>query len=88
VRATDIAKATMVRMPERWIRSAMIQTAKVPTNWTITAVATSRILRMTKRITWLSARPRSTLPTVTSRSVGTTLQAATTLPSAAPTASR
>ena len=73
VRATVIAYTTIVRMPERWSRSAMIQTPKVPTNCTITAVATSSIL-VIHTVARARTRPSTTLPTVTTSSIGRTPQ--------------
>ena len=69
-RALAIAKTTTVRMPERWSRSASIQTANVPQNWTTTAMATSCIRAVSGMITRDSTNPSTTLPTVTTRSSG------------------
>ncbi len=55
----------------------MIQTAKVPTNCTITAVATSWMRAVTQSDERAPApAPSTTLPAVTSSSIGTTLQPA------------
>jgi hypothetical protein len=88
VRATAMANVTMVRIPDRCTRSASSQTAKVPTNWTMTEVETSLIRPVTKRTTRLSTRPSTMLPAVTMRSIGTTRTPATAPPIAAPTARR
>src|SRR5690349_7538572 len=66
-RATAIAKHTIVRTGETPSRSERIQTPKVVQNWTMTAVGTSRMLRVTRRVSQASARPTAALPaTITS----------------------
>lgn len=87
-RATAIANTTIVMIGERCSRSAMSQTAKVPTNWTITEVATSRMRVFTARVTRASARPSTMLPTVTTSSIGTTLHPDSVPATTAPTARR
>src|SRR5262245_47367227 len=73
--ATAIANVTMVSTAERPSRSARIQTPKVPTNWTMIAVGTSQIERVTHNIAHDSASPTTTLPTSTSPSVGSSAPA-------------
>ena len=64
VRATDMAYTTMVRMPERCSHSARIHTAKVEENCTITAVETSWIREMNRRVNGARPTPSTMLPTV------------------------
>ena len=68
----------------------MIQTAKVPTNCTMTEVATSWIRGMIEeRSAGASTRPSTTLPALTSEQRRDDLAGATIAPAAAaPTASR
>ena len=72
VRATAMAKHTMVSTPERPIRSASIQTPNVVTNWRMMAVGTSCTRSVQRSVSHASAGPATTLPATANRKAGAT----------------
>ena len=85
---TAIANTTMVRIPDACSASATIQIANALQNWTTTAIPTSWMRPMTRRITRDRTMPSRTLPTTVSNSAGTTRRADSAPAVAAPSARR
>src|SRR5215207_377022 len=75
-------------MPERCSCSARIHTRNVPQNWNSTAVATSLMRLFTMSVMRASTSPSSTLPSVTTSSVGSTVHPERKPVTVAPTARR
>ena len=72
-RDAAIANTTVVIIPESFNCSARIQTKNAPQNWTITAVETSVIRTITMSDSRDSTSASTTLPAVTTSSIGITL---------------
>jgi hypothetical protein len=83
-----IANTTTVMMPERWSRSAIIQTPKVERNCAMTAVGTSWIRGSVAMVIRERTAPSTILPRHTTKSSGTALQPEKIPVTAATTASR
>ena len=88
-RAVAIANTTTVRMPERWSRSASIQTRERPAELDDDRDRDVVYPRASARsITRDSTSPSTTLPTVTTSSIGITPAGDSVPASVAPTARR